>query len=89
MGARRSAVPALVLLVFIVAGCGSGSSNSSSNGQGNPNPLPTISSLSPSTVTAGAASTTLDVVGTGFVNASVLQWNGTSLTTTFTSADSS
>ena len=86
MGARRSAVPALVLLVFIVAGCGSGSSNSSSNGQGNPNPLPTISSLSPSTVTAGAASTTLDVVGTGFVNASVLQWNGTSLTTTFTSA---
>ncbi len=86
MGARRFVIPALGLLTFVVAGCGSGSSNSSSNGQGNPNPIPTITSLTPSTVTAGAASTNVDVAGTGFVSASVLQWNGTSLTTTFTSA---
>jgi trimeric autotransporter adhesin len=86
MGARRFVVPALILSTFAVAGCGSGSSNSSSNGQGNSNPLPAITSLTPSTVTAGAASTSLDVVGTGFLSASVLQWNGTSLTTTFTSA---
>ena len=86
MRARVFISVALSFLLVTIAGCGSGSSNSSSNGQGNSNPVPTITSLTPSTVTAGAASTSVDVVGTGFVSSSVVQWNGTNVTTTFTSA---
>jgi hypothetical protein len=47
---------------------------------------PVITSLSPSTATAGAAAFTLTVNGTGFVSGAVVQWNGTALNTTFVSA---
>jgi uncharacterized protein (TIGR03437 family) len=50
------------------------------------NPIPTISSLAPASATAGAAAFTLTVNGTGFLNGSVVRWNGTSRTTTFVSA---
>ncbi|HKV06048.1 MAG TPA: IPT/TIG domain-containing protein [Candidatus Acidoferrales bacterium] len=49
------------------------------------NPKPAISSLSPSSATHGGASFTLTVVGTDFVQTSVVQWNGTALATTFLS----
>jgi uncharacterized protein (TIGR03437 family) len=51
-----------------------------------PNPLPTISSLSPGSATAGTAAFTLTVNGTGFLNGSIVKWNGTARTTTFVSA---
>lgn len=51
-------------------------------------PAPVISSLSPSSVTVNAASFTLTVNGTGFTSSSVVQWNGTALTTSFQSATS-
>ena len=45
---------------------------------------PVLTSLSPSTVVAGAAGAlTLIVNGSGFVSGSAVQWNGTTLTTTF------
>ena len=47
---------------------------------------PVITSLSPSTATAGAAAFTLTVNGTGFVSGAVVQWNSTALSTTFVSA---
>ncbi len=47
---------------------------------------PSISSLSPSSATAGGAGFTLAVNGSGFVSGAVVQWNGTALTTTFVSA---
>ncbi len=50
------------------------------------NPVPAVTSLSPSTATAGGAAFTLAVTGSGFVNGSALQWNGASRPTTYVSA---
>jgi hypothetical protein len=47
------------------------------------NPTPVLSTLSPSSVTAGAASFTLTVDGSSFVSTSVINWNGAALSTTF------
>ena len=50
------------------------------------NPLPTITSLSPSSATAGGSAFTLTVNGTGFVNgASTVRWNGSNRATTYVS----
>jgi uncharacterized protein (TIGR03437 family) len=49
-------------------------------------PTPTITSLSPVSATAGGAAFTLTVNGTNFLSGAVVQWNGTSLTTTFVSS---
>ena len=50
------------------------------------NPVPTITSLSPSSVIAGASAQTLAVNGTGFISTSVVNFNNTARTTTFVSA---
>jgi len=50
------------------------------------NPVPNITSLSPSSATAGGASFTLTVNGANFVSSSVVQWKGTNRSTTFVSA---
>jgi uncharacterized protein YjdB len=47
---------------------------------------PHITSLSPSTVIAGGPAFTLTIEGTGFVNGSVVNWNGTPRSTTYVSA---
>jgi uncharacterized repeat protein (TIGR02543 family) len=52
-----------------------------------PNPVPMITSLSPTTITVGSPDFVLTVNGTNFINISVVQWNGTSLTTTFVSSE--
>lgn len=49
------------------------------------NPTPAVTSVSPSSIVAGASDTPLDVTGSGFVAGSVVAWNGTALTTTFVS----
>ncbi|MCU1257600.1 MAG: cell surface receptor domain protein [Bryobacterales bacterium] len=46
----------------------------------------TITSLSPNSATAGSATLTLTVNGTGFANDAAVLWNSTSLVTTFVSA---
>lgn len=51
-----------------------------------PNPVPSVSSLSPSTVTAGGGAFTLTVNGTGFVSSSVVLWNGAPRPTTYVSS---
>ncbi|MDD1653317.1 MAG: hypothetical protein LUQ64_02095, partial [Methanomicrobiales archaeon] len=51
-----------------------------------PNPAPVLSSLSPSTVTAGDAAFTLTVTGSGFVRDSKVRWNGQDRSTTFVSS---
>lgn len=49
-------------------------------------PTPAISALNPGTAFAGDPSSfTIGVIGTNFVNGSVVRWAGTSLTTTFQS----
>jgi len=46
------------------------------------NPVPTITSLSPSSIGAGSGGFTLAVIGSNFVASSVVQWNGSSRSTT-------
>jgi hypothetical protein len=53
-----------------------------------PPATPTITSISPTTATAGGAAFILTVTGTNFVPASVIDWNGGARTTTFKSATS-
>jgi len=50
------------------------------------NPMPSVSSMNPSTTTAGSSGFILTVNGSGFVNNSVVNWNGSPRTTTFVSA---
>lgn len=50
------------------------------------NPAPTITSLNPTSVQAGNGAFTLTVNGTGFVNGSLVRWNGSTRTTSFVSA---
>jgi uncharacterized protein (TIGR03437 family) len=48
--------------------------------------LPTITSLAPSTISAGSPAFTLTVQGTSFVSGSTVQWNGSALATAFVSS---
>jgi len=50
------------------------------------NPAPTVTSLSPTSVTAGAAAQTLTVNGTNFLSTSTVAYNGVTHTATFVSA---
>lgn len=52
------------------------------------NPMPAISSLGPAAAIAGGAAFVLTVTGTNFVATSVVEWNGSSRATTFTSGTS-
>ena len=63
---------------------GGGTSNSVSFTVGNP--VPAITSLSPSSATAGAAATTLTLTGTKFLSTSTVSFNGVVHTTTYVSA---
>jgi hypothetical protein len=47
------------------------------------NPLPVLSSISPSSASSGSAAFTLTATGSNFVRSSVIQWNGTALTTAY------
>ena len=49
------------------------------------NPVPAISSISPSSATAGGPAFTLTVHGSNFVSGSVVDWNGSPRSTTFSS----
>jgi beta-glucanase (GH16 family) len=49
-------------------------------------PAPTVSSLSPSSATAGGSAFTLTVNGNNFVSGDTVLWNGSALTATFVSA---
>jgi hypothetical protein len=50
------------------------------------NPVPVASSLSPAAAGQSSGAFTLTVNGSGFVNGSVVRWNGAARTTTFVSA---
>ncbi|MES2389931.1 MAG: hypothetical protein V4543_18155, partial [Bacteroidota bacterium] len=52
------------------------------------NPVPTVSSISPTSATAGASATNVAVTGTNFVSGSTVYWNGAARTTTYNSATS-
>ena len=54
---------------------------------GPPNPVPTIQALSPNSSKQGGPAFTLSVVGSNFLPSSTLQWNGSSLQTTFVNSN--
>lgn len=68
----------------ITAGCQQFTVNQ--DGSAVTNPAPTLTSLQPSSVTAGAGAVTLTVNGTGFVTGSVVNVNGAPRTTTYVSS---
>jgi len=74
----------LAIILASLSGCG-GSSPYQSTAP-TPNPFPVVGALSPSSANTGAAAFTLQVNGTNFVAASVVQWNGSPRTTSFVSA---
>lgn len=51
-----------------------------------PNPVPTITSIEPSRIAPGSSEFTLTIHGTGFVEDSVVRWNGAARATTFVDA---
>ncbi|RYU73613.1 T9SS type A sorting domain-containing protein, partial [Hymenobacter persicinus] len=53
-----------------------------------PNPVPTIVSMTPNSVARNTPSFTITLTGTNFLSSSVVNFNGTALTTTFVSATS-
>jgi hypothetical protein len=63
---------------------GGGTSNAVSFGITNPVPL--VASLSPSSILVGSAGFTLQVIGSNFVDNSVVRWNGQDRVTTFINA---
>lgn len=78
-------------LAFIAAGAGLTDQEvyilrSSVVGQQSSNPTPVLNTLSPTSTAAGGAAFTLTVNGTGFLSSSVVEWNGTPLSTTYISA---
>src|SRR5512139_897709 len=65
---------------------GGGTSNAVSFTVVAPNPVPAVTSLSPSSATAGSGPFTLTVTGSNFVSGSVVRWNGVDRSTTYVSA---
>ncbi|HMY71664.1 MAG TPA: pre-peptidase C-terminal domain-containing protein, partial [Blastocatellia bacterium] len=66
---------------------GGGESNSATfTIEAPPNPKPQVNTISPTSVGAGTGAFTLTVNGTGFIAASVVQFNGANRPTTFVSA---
>jgi YVTN family beta-propeller protein len=75
---RKLAVGGIVSL-WLLAGCGGGTQPTSSGS----NPTPTITTISPNSAVAGGAAFTLTVNGTNFVAASMVNFGGSALATTF------
>ena len=86
--AAAISVAGTVAVSVFTASPGGGSSGSLSftiNSTTTNNPVPVLNSLSPTGIIAGSSSFTLTATGSGFVNGSVIEWNGTPLTTTYSS----
>jgi hypothetical protein len=88
---RVAAYLTFAALTLVVTGCVAtspqasvqvGSTGTSSNS----NPMPALSAINPSSATAGSSATTLTATGTNFISSSVVMWNGSPLSTTYTNA---
>ena len=76
---------AICLWLLVLIGCGGGGPATQPSATMH-SQSPLVSSLVPATVVAGSPSFTLTVNGSGFVQGSVVQWNGSNRTTAFVSA---
>lgn len=82
---RRLCGAIAACLVLIAPGCGGGGYGGSNTG-GNLNPMPAVSSLAPTSASAGAAAQTLTINGSGFMAASTVTYNGAAHTVSYVSA---
>src|SRR5258707_13595574 len=84
---RRSKYVHTALLLFVSAfwlsACGGAGSTPPPPPPPTSNPAPAVASLSQSSVTAGASGLNMTVSGTGFIQASVVQWHQSNRTTKF------
>jgi trimeric autotransporter adhesin len=99
MNSVRSTVPFLsfrrlgtlgsLLVAVSFVGCGSSGSGSSGGGPPPPpqNPVPEIVSLSPNSANAGGAAFTLTITGNNFMSSSSVQWNGSTVTATYSASN--
>ena len=77
----------MVFFCFFLIGCGGGGGSTATPGPTpTPVPGPQITSINPSIVGGGFTAFTLTVNGSTFGSNSVVQWNGSSRTTTFVSS---
>ena len=77
---------ALCLLVSVIlTSCGGGSGSNSGNTTP-PDTAPTVTSVSPTTITAGSSALTLTVNGTGFLTTTTVQVGGVADATTYVSS---
>ncbi|HXE35881.1 MAG TPA: IPT/TIG domain-containing protein, partial [Verrucomicrobiae bacterium] len=75
------------LLSFFLVGCGGGSANGSpGGGSGTPQNIPALTSIAPSSTTAGASSVSLVLFGSNFANNATVQWNGNMLSSSWVSS---
>jgi 6-phosphogluconolactonase len=74
--------PGILLIALSMSSCGSRTSNPSQT-----NPVPTLVSIAPATATAGQASFTLSLSGSGYVAGSTVLWNGSARPTSFDSSN--
>lgn len=78
----------LAVAVFFLSHCGGGGAASPTQqqtGQSTPaqNPVPSITQVKPQNLVAGGNGGQITITGTNFSASSVVQWNGSSLATTF------
>ncbi len=73
-----------LLVIAALAGCGGGGGGGTPPPTGNP--VPTLTSISPTSATAGGAGFTLTLNGTKFISTSVVKWGGSNRTTTYVRA---
>jgi hypothetical protein len=88
MQTRFSGIAVLALLSVVgQLSCGGGGGGGIGGSMGPPNPVPTIQALSPNSSKQGGPAFTLSVLGSNFLPNSAVQWNGSSLQTTFVSSN--
>ena len=89
MSSKAALVRMLLILgmisVSLLAGCADNAAKPPAPSP-TPNPTPAIATISPASAQAGSASFTLTVNGTNFISASVINFGGTPLATTFVNA---
>ena len=77
-----AAIGFICALALPLTNCGGGSSSTATT----QNSVPSITSISPSSATAGDAAFTLTVNGSNFISSSSVRWGGSSRTTTYVSS---
>ncbi len=74
---RRVLLTLAVSLLLLLTACGSGGAPPHNN------PVPVVTSLQPSSASAGGLGFTLMVTGSNFISSSAVRWNGTTKSTTY------